>query len=530
VTKIKSFEPPKPPVSLYLTLIIGLGFLSLTLTYPFNNDNALYAYMADLALHGKLPYTGSWDQNFPGVILIHALQILISGKSQLAFHIWDVLLQLCSIYFLYRIAAYLKDELSGILAGVLAALYYVQQGLWMAGERDTYVTLLLLIALFYAIVKQSQKRVFRIVIGILCGLAFLFRPTYGLFALPFLWWFYNPIDNRTSVTSITYYLLGCCLPLLGYFAILFVSDGFAKFWEATILFNLRVYSGQGEQFAFWEPVRFYWISAPAFLVACWYGYSSRSTERKKTIGLLLLQLIGAIISLLLLYRHSVYHYHPAMVLFLLISAIGWSRIIEYFVHNKNFSKLKASYIQGVAASLIILFFAFQAVRGNTIKNVLVDLARGKITSFSEMYSYYEGSPMFGEQVQSTVGDYLKSHIPLGENVQMFGPYSYPQYRAGLGTVSRFQTIHALVMRKSGMPLQDFQMRWRQEYLDTLKNNPPYYFIVCDAPEAFRQYYNGRLGHEILREDFTALNDWLLAHYKIDTVIGAFTLYDRRNNP
>jgi hypothetical protein len=86
-------------------------------------------------------------------------------------------------------------------------------------------------------------------------------------------------------------------------------------------------------------------------------------------------------------------------------------------------------------------------------------------------------------------------------------------------------LHALAMRGAETaPLQDFQIRWREEYLQDMRHNHPKYFIVCDAPEAFRQYYGGRLGHEILREDFRALGAWLDSNYTPETKIGAFTLY------
>jgi hypothetical protein len=80
------------------------------------------------------------------------------------------------------------------------------------------------------------------------------------------------------------------------------------------------------------------------------------------------------------------------------------------------------------------------------------------------------------------------------------------------------------MRGEHEPLQDFQLRWRAEYLHDLEMKRPIYFIVCDAPPAFRQYYGGRLGHEILREDMTDVGAWLATHYRLETKIGAFSLY------
>jgi hypothetical protein len=110
---------------------------------------------------------------------------------------------------------------------------------------------------------------------------------------------------------------------------------------------------------------------------------------------------------------------------------------------------------------------------------------------------------------------------------MFGPYSYPQYRAGLLTASRFQTLHAITMRSVGDTLQLFQREWRAEYMRDMRRAMPRYFIVCDAPPAFRQYYGGRLGHEILRDDFQELGRWLDSNYSTETKIGAFTLYSAK---
>ena len=171
-----------------------------------------------------------------------------------------------------------------------------------------------------------------------------------------------------------------------------------------------------------------------------------------------------------------------------------------------------------------MYFIFATFRGNTIQHVLVDIANGRIHSLEDSYDRYEPSPDFGVRVQTQVGDYLKAHTKPEDTVQMFGPYSYPQYRAGLLTASRFQTLHALCMRGPGDTLQPFQEEWRAEYMRDMRRNKPIYFIVCDAPPAFRQYYGGRLWHEILRNDFLELGAWLDSNYYPETKIGAFTLY------
>jgi hypothetical protein len=498
----------KTKLLLSFTLALCAIIFACTLTYPFNNDNALYAYMADLLIKGRLPYIGSWDQNFPGIIAVHAVQILVSGHSQLAFHIFDILLQLVGSYFLFKIGTRLYDERAGALAAILAALYYVQQGFWMAGERDTYVSVLLIAAFYFALKKERA-----FLVGVLAGLTVLFRPTYGLYPVIFFGW--HLFDSgRKKNTSLD--LIGSLLPLLIVVIIYAAANGLKDLWEATILFNLKVYSGEGASFSFWEPIRFYAISLFAAAAGIWWMWK----KERPSLFLWFALFAASVISLIALYRHSVYHYHPAMTLFILASAVGWIKIADV-------AAAKWSPLRMILPAIILLFFTAQTFRGNTISHVLADIAGRRIQSLDESYDRYEPSTTFGATVQLNVGEYLKAHTSSNEIVQMFGPYSYPQYYAGSLTASRFQTLHAITMRRGGDSLQPFQQNWRVEYLRDMRQNRPLYFIVCDAPEAFRQYYGGKLGHEILREDFRELGTWLDSSYYPETKIGAFTLYRRR---
>jgi hypothetical protein len=307
------------------------------------------------------------------------------------------------------------------------------------------------------------------------------------------------------------YIAGCALPMLAIIALYAASGGLGDLYEATILFNAKVYGGTGTVFNLWDPIRFY---VPAMLAAVFGFVVLWRSERR--VALLLVGLLAAgIVSLISLYRHSIYHYHPAMVMLIILSAIGWIEVLN---------RVKFRYAMHAGIALVLVFFTWQTFRGNTVKHVLRGIASGNLRSLDDCYNAYEQNPEFGYRVQDSVARYLAEHTHPGDAVQMFGPYSYPQYAAKLGTASRFQTLHALAMRGEGAPLQDFQLRWRAEYLRDLDRARPIYFIVCDAPPAFRQYYGGRLGHEILREDMTDVGAWLAAHYTLETKIGAFSLY------
>jgi len=403
-----------------------------------------------------------------------------------------------------------------MLAAILAALYYVQQGLWMSGERDTYVSIMLLAAFYLALDRRKPM-----LVGALCTMAFLFRPTYAPYAAIFLIWYLLPF--RESRRKVWQYIWGTAIPIIPCIVLYAALGGLKDFWDATILFNLKVYGGAGAAFNLWEPIRFYWVALIGASVAIVYVWKND----RPALYLWAALFAASVLSLLMLYRHSVYHYHPAMTLFLLISAVGWIRIDDRLsskFHPRNPAKHRFSFIGSGIVILIGFYSLWTTFRGNTIQHVLADIATGRIHSLQESYDRYEDSQEFGVRTQTHVADYLIAHTHPNDTVQMFGPYSYPQYRARVITASRFQTLHAITMRGAGDWLQYFQQSWRKEYMQDMRRAKPIYFIVCDAPEAFRQYYGGRLGHEILRDDFQELGHWLDSNYTPETKIGAFTLY------
>lgn len=472
--------------------------------------------MGDLLMGGQLPYLGSWDQNFPGIVPIHAFEILLFGKSQLAFRIFDVLAQLSTCWFAMRLASRFGGKLAAFLAPLLVALYFLHQGFWMAGERDTYVTLLLLAAMD-TLVSRTTIRLPFILAGVLIGYALLIRPTYVFAALAPFVLMLGTQPLRPQLRNAGRYLLGLAIPWAVILVVYGISGGLREFVLATVSFNTEIYIGQGAVFDLWQPVRFYWLTAIAALFGLWFVIHNRDTRFTVYWGI---SLAGAIASLLALYRHSVYHYHPAMVLLIVMASIGFGALLAKVKAKGAWSRVATT--AGILS--IILFFSFQAVRGNTIQFILQDALSGRLTSLEDVYHVFEPSPDFGYRVQRSVGEYLSARGIAGQPVQMFGPYSYPQYLADASTASRFQTLHALVMRRDDAPLTDFQLAWRNEYMKDLERIRPKFFIVCDAPPAFRQYYGGRLGHEILREDFTSLGSWVAQKYEMDTVLGAFTVY------
>ena len=85
--------------------MISVFILPTILLYPFNVDNDLYQCMGiDLSAHFGLPYLQSWDHNFPGVVVLHALSIAMFGSSMIGFRFLEFLIQVLTLIALYRVS------------------------------------------------------------------------------------------------------------------------------------------------------------------------------------------------------------------------------------------------------------------------------------------------------------------------------------------------------------------------------------------------------------------------------------------
>src|SRR5205085_9736805 len=97
---VNSFAASRPRLSfwrdrlLWLVLVGSAAMLALTIPKPLGFDNAMYQRMGiDLHDFGRIPYIGSWDQNFPGIFYIHYLIISAFGPSDLSVRWFDCLVQ-----------------------------------------------------------------------------------------------------------------------------------------------------------------------------------------------------------------------------------------------------------------------------------------------------------------------------------------------------------------------------------------------------------------------------------------------------
>jgi hypothetical protein len=486
-------------------LIISCAILSLTFLYPYSGDNVLWAYITDLMIgHGIMPYTGPWDHGYPGMVLIHLVQLPLLGRSAEAMHVTDIALHLVAFAYLYRLTARIYGEKSAWFACLLYAIFYVVRGVQTIARTDSTAACLLVIATSVAsdpLKKRSH------VASLIFGLLLFFRPFYILFIGAYaLWQWYRSRNTSEAITACILAIVPFALFIIAYGAAGNIDDLVQSLWS----FNREVYYRQAGMTGLFDPLMRFWImllTLPIGLVLM--------LRRWRLSALLLIMIVLSFATLFIL-SHAPYQYNPLMLLLSVPVGIGLAWVIERL-------KLRTSwqYAIGITCMLALLVIY---MRGTVLSQALKTVASTR--SIEAAHALSEPSQLWGYTAQQATARFLQTHTSPGERVQALGPL-YPQYMAGCVPSSRFIIPQAFGIRKVDGSLADFQVKWREEYIQDLNAHPPKYFIIADSSEGSRPFLNGLLPHEFIQKDFVQVGEWLGKNYRLDTLIGSFFIYGRK---
>jgi hypothetical protein len=485
--------------SRFSALTCSGAILALTLVYPYSGDNVLFAYITDLFLRGIPPYAGAWDHAFPGVMLVHVVQLTLLGKSTIALHAIDTAIQLLAMSSMYSLARRFHSDVAGWSACVIYCIYYTTRGSNMIALTDGYVACIIIIALNLAYRDRAYLAAF------LFGLTIVFRPTYGLlYVLYVLWDLYVSRDLKRS----TGLLLTGAIPVALLITLSGASGHFDEFFISVWTYNVEVYNRYAGTKQLFEPItRYALLLIPAFL-----GFAL-ALRRIKRSGLVLLTLAAAIASLFLLI-HAPYQYPPLAIQLALLAGIGWGMLVKQLRWN-TLAKLAL-----IAAHVFFLVFY---LRGTTLKAALTDYVGG--ATLLKAQSHFEPSSLWGIVPQEQVANFLIRNTDKQDRVQGLAPL-YPMFMAGVLPSNRFIIPLGFGIRSANGRLKDFQLEWRKEYIRDLGQRPPKYYIIADSSQDARPFLNGYMPHEFIRKDFAEIGAWLDREYRLDTTIGSFFIYGR----
>lgn len=247
IARFRSFVLPAMLAMVFATS------LSRSLFDPLGKDQAQYQFMAERVLAGERLYADVWDQNGPGIVIIHGLATVLFGDNPMALRLLDAIWQSLTLGAMVWLGGRDSGRWNvGWLAAALYCLAYYGFGFVETGQREGF-TVLPLIVMAHAVIREPERNGRRASNVLLLALAgglglavFMIKPPMGL-CYGVLWLVVLRDDWRNRVQGPRAFL-GVMTLSAGFLAAAALSvvvmlhlDWWTGFWETLTRKNVPQY-------------------------------------------------------------------------------------------------------------------------------------------------------------------------------------------------------------------------------------------------------------------------------------------------
>ncbi len=507
---------PRIP-ALLLTLALCAVILLPVLAYRMGVDQGVFAYMGWRLLEGDWPYLETWESDFPGMVYLHALELLVFGKAIWAFRLFDILYQLLNVYLIYRIAERLFGAAPAFVASCLYALIYQGYGSWNTSQREGFALLFLLLGYWLFLTHERRARWLTAAsIGLGFGLASMFKPTLVVVGAMYLPLF--RIRRAESRRLLIVAGAASALPFLIVLGAYWARDGLTEIYDACIryqaIYTARLGTGEPPWLEWWNKFRGLGGTSVALAVGylpfAFFGPHLRE-RRILYFGYLL-----ATFTVAWQGTYAGYHYLPGLAFAAVLIASAFSITLDKLQdwHFPLASRRWTAAALLVAAAAPVYYWEQPVRHLRTL--AFLDPPVG---------ADYRNLAVFDFAESWRAAEYLRERTDPDDTILIWGYESLTYYLAERRAASRFQTTHPLVMRPPGGDLSPMQLHWRDIFMSEVSASRPAYIAVLSgddwwwAPEE-------KTSAELL-EDFPRWKRFIEERYRLETEIGRFHIY-RRN--
>ena len=499
---------------------------------PFNHDSELYQSIGWLySAFGRIPYLGSWDQNFPGIFYLHTFVISLFGVSPFAFRTVDVLAHVLTAMLVALLVHRRYDVWTAIGASALCSLDYMYGGYWLAGQRDGFGSLLVLIATASYLAARDRPLHRRctwllMLSGLSIGLAIAFRPTFGLMgvALGLAILLY---EHEKRWRWFAFYIAGGVLSWIPILIPYLIRPGaLTEFYLATVGFNLQVHVHYRQSILLL-------VTRPReiaydLLLGAWClqkvrhkGWPDRHRLRLafRTMPvetfLFITYYISAKASVVIMGKYFISHYDPQTVLNGILASI-----------------VLRSALRDFRSSRIVRYgfcIAFIAVIGRLYATSMVpafvhNIVTGRGASLHELHAYHHYATNDWELEYDVAADYLDRHGARGNPIEVWGWSPGLYWRAGCTASSRFIFMLPLIMTQPNGGITAFQRAWRREFIDSLRRVPPKFIVIAKDSMGLGVFYFQPAA--ALVDSIPGFRGLLDSMYRLDTVMPHWEVYQK----
>jgi hypothetical protein len=507
-------------MSLRSTKTLGIAAFAMSailllkhLLLPLNPDNDTYHAMAwQLYKYGELPYLGSWDQNFPGVVYIHWLAITLFGNTALGFRALDALFHLANAMLLFSLVRRFLSARAAALSAVLYILYYTHDSYWLAGQRDGFAMTFVLLALWcnYRSFKYRY-----LAIGLFLGCATVIRPTFAIFALAIL--LLERSDLITKLRDAAPLAFGALLIwIIQFIPYALTANGPHEYYLATIRFTADLYGGHAlpwSNLLLWNRAqKIYFTILFIGAVVLLIRRRSLMPEDARLRRFVSLMFVASALPVLVMRKFSIYHFDP---LFTLLTPICAYLLLETARAFKRY--------RHVAFLFFMALIAFRMFPRHVVKD-FVKAPESAGSRLDYVYDRIDHDSLYGERAERELAQYLRRHTREDERIELASIWPGAQWMAERQKASRFTTWYALAMTQDGKQTQ-YQREWQTEYVSDIRRQIPKYVVIARGPKSFLIEPKNEPWEMFFRLE--GMQQLMQERYVPDTTIKGFDLYRLR---
>jgi len=504
------FLQPRIRNNIIWIAVIGTAIvLAPTLIIPLNGDNEIYQSMAtDLFRFHRLPYTGSWDQNFPGIVYIHWLAIVLFGNTATGFRVFDLLIHLGVSAMLFILVQRWMTSGLALLSVSLYILFYFSNAIVIGGQRETFgVAFLVAGTLLLYRIKFTLSKPLGFAGGLVFGLMVVLRPTNILFAVcGFLFL------GFVSRHLLLYFAIGLILPVVAVFApYLFIMGGVREVYLTTIRYNLEIY---GIKRMPWSQLlhqivvlKFFLFPAVCGIILWWrHLRGDHKLERVKgfTRSELLLSggyIVSAVFAMVAMGKYWMYSFEPIIL---------WSAPFASISFQWIWDRMRFSALRYILCGALLLYVIYRVAPQSRMlfQHTLQGVSLGQV------------KPGFSERTDEEVAQYIE-RAPSNERFEVASIHAGLRWKCKRESTSRFTTFYSITETTPDGKHPDFQRSWQREFIDSLRTIRPYYIALShtnplDWPAPV-----------VTIHTIPGFDSEVVPLYQRDTVLNGYTILRRR---
>jgi 4-amino-4-deoxy-L-arabinose transferase-like glycosyltransferase len=523
-------------------MTLGLGAIALlglvvrvpSIVEPLGIDQGFWASAAHQMHRGQTLYRDVWDHKPPASFLMYLAAFRILGWKASSVAWFDIGAAALTTILLFGVGRRLGGTRMGALT---AAIYstmtvpgwlYRHDGFLERSVAETYIIALAAASAWCAIrLRERSTAVGAATLGLLSGIAFLFKPNAAIYLPAMLLWI-GLTSARPPATLIRLAVIACVvatvpsLLVLGWLASQGVL-GDAKI--ALVDFN-RGYVSQGLTIggyalslskALWlrmktEPL---WSAgALGAVVAIWDLVRSRRLEPLPALAVVW----GAAAAIALIangvWLFNSYFIHALPPLAVMSAWLLGEAHLRHLVH-------KVAAVAAVAAAVILLVQRNYPARVHEYASAGLEQLRGggDRVAYLERFGAYANNRGYSARANDELARYLQTRVRPGDRLYFFGiNFSAIYFETDTLMANRFLRTNVFV--PSLFPASGFSLR---DVLDELEASRPVYLVfeTLHSPSAMG------VAVDALQDDPDVRR--LLASYRLETRIEDFSVY-RRERP